>query len=191
MEIKIGQTYMNKTYKYLRPALKLYGSTFVAKFNSFNKLAYGVHDTLLDGTPIQLQRTVFVLLDKFVKPAIFNNIMDWMRHQEYYITDYPFDGLDGRQHILVLEFPEKYGDIYDKFLEGKYSEMYCFDEVESFFPNDTAEAKHVVIKSRKARAEFIVKVNQEYGSAITDFEKGQKVEYDFPLRKKEEYFNFN
>lgn len=189
MDIKIGHVYINKTQKYLRPALRVFGTTFVAKFNLFQKLAYGLHDTLLDGTPIQHQRTIFILIDKFVQPVLFKDSLNWMKHQEYYITDYPFDNLEGRLHMLVLEFPEEHSNIYDNFAKSKYSEMYCKDELNMFFAEDDCEVKDVLTRSPRAKSIFIDQVNSAFSTDMVDFEKGQKVEYDFPLSRQQEYFN--
>lgn len=190
MNIILGQTCKNRTYIYLRPALKLLGPTFVAKFNNFSKLAYGIHDTMLDGTPIEYQRTVFVLIDKLFQPAITQDCLNWIRNQEFYISDYPFDGFEGRTIMLILEFPEKHGDIYDKFLDGQYSYMYTHNELEDLFTDGTFE-KNILIRNKSARLGFVARVNEIYNSNATveDF-KGTGVQYDFPPIQKEEYFNF-
>jgi len=190
MEIVIGTTYQNRTYSYLRPALKMLGPTFVTKFNSFFKLAYGLHDTFLDGTPMENQRTLFVLIDKLFNANITQDALNWMKNQEYYIADYPYDGFNGRLVMLVLEFPSNLGDIYDKFLEGKYSYMYTHSEIRDLFPQDN-HAKAVLTRRKDAREIFVARVNEVYNTTVSveDY-KGEGIQYDFPPIQKEEYFNY-
>lgn len=188
MDIRIGQAYVNATYKYLRPALRLYGPTFVTKFNSFNKLAYGIHDRLFDGAPVQMMRTVYILIDKYVQPGSFEQALNWMKLQEFYITDYNVGSLGSRKHMLVLLFPSEYYPIYDKFIEGKYSEMYMKDELELMFPKPSDE-KDVLVKNFRAREKFIQKVFDKFDTVITEEDlKGTGKELDFPPSIKEDTF---
>jgi len=191
MEIRIGQTYKNRTYAYLRPSLALFGPLFITKFNTFFRLAYGLHDAYLDGTPIELERTVFILLDLSVSPSISENSLDWMRNQDFYVVDYPYTKYGGRLQMLVLRFHEKQADIYDKFLESKYSYMYTRGELEQFYPNFTP-ARAVLTKHYTAKEDFKVKVHKSFGTVLEDKDlKGEGVQFDFPWNKKEEYFNYN
>ena len=52
MEIEIGKFYVNKTWKYLLPCMKDYGSTFTAKMSSVFKLGFGIGDSLLENKEI-------------------------------------------------------------------------------------------------------------------------------------------
>lgn len=192
MQIEIGKLYINKTYKYLLPALKVYGPTFQTKVNSIFNLAFGIHDIVLDGTPFETQRAVYMLCDKLYQPAKFDNFLNYIKHQEYYITDYAYDDLEnGRKHMVVISFPEKYADIYDKFLEGKYSKMYCNDEVAYFFPDVDLEARGVIKRTPKMAEIFIQKVYNSFGTRLTPRDlKIEGMEYDFPPEKVKEIFNF-
>lgn len=191
MDIEIGRLYINRTCKYLLPCLKIYGPTFQTKINSIFNLAFGIHDTLLDGTPFETQRAIYMLCDKMFQPTKFDNFLNYVKNQEYYIIDYAFDDLEnGRKHMVVIRFPEKYSDVYDKFLESKYSKMYCKDEIEEFFP-DNSEAKGVIKQSNEMGNIFIEKVFRTFGTRLTlkDLKVGG-MEYDFPLEKEEEFFNY-
>ena len=109
MQIIIGTYYVNKTWKYLIPCLSNYGSTFQAKYNSLFKLATGLHDCVFDGTKHESSRYVYLLIDRLYRPAITQNILQWMTYQSFYVTSYAFDDLiKGRKHMLVLAIPEKY-----------------------------------------------------------------------------------
>lgn len=191
MQIELGKIYVNKTYKYLLPCLKLHGPTFVVKLNSVFNLAFGIHDCLLDGTPFEQQRLIYILSDKLYQPAKFQNFLNYLKHQEYYVTDYAYDDIErGRKHMVVIKFPESHSDVYDKFNEGKYSKMYCKDELEQFFPKDS-EAKKVLTKSLSMRDIFIKKVNDSFGTLLTYNDlKIEGTEYDFPPEKQKEFFNY-
>ena len=93
MEIEIGKLYVNRTVKYLVPALNYYGPTLKTKLNLVFKLAFGIHDSLLEGTHLEGQKNIFVLVDKLVRPDLYQNFMDWVKHQEYYVTDYAYDSI--------------------------------------------------------------------------------------------------
>lgn len=192
MDIEIGRLYINKTYKYLLPCLKVYGPTFQTKVNSIFNLAFGIHDTLLDGTPFENSRAIYMLCDKLYQPAKFENFLNYVKHQKYYITDYAFDDIEnGRKHMVVIAFPEKYFDVYDKFLESKYSKMYCKDEIEEFFPDDDSEAKGVIKQTNRMANIFIQKVFNSFGTRLTPRDlKVEGMEYDFPLEKVKEFFNY-
>lgn len=192
MQIEIGKLYINKTYKYLVPVLKVYGENFILKVNSIFNLAFGIHDTLLDGTPYETQRAVYMLCDKLFQPQRFDSFLKFVKNQEYYITDYAADDAEtGRQHMVVLAFPEKYGDAYDKFLEGKYSKMFCKDEIHYFFPDKDSEAREVVERTSNMGTIFINKVKNSFGTELTTSDlKVNGIEYDFPPEKQKEIFNF-
>lgn len=191
MQINLGTIYVNKTYKYLLPCLRLHGPTFVAKLNSIFNLAFGIHDSLLDGTDFEQQKVIYILSDKLYQPAKFQNFLNYIKNQEYYVTDYAYDDIEkGRKHMVVIKFPESHIDVYDKFIEGKYSKMYCKNELERFFPKDS-EAKNVLTKSLSIRDIFIKKINESFGTSLTAKDlKNEGMEYDFPPEKQKEFFNY-
>jgi len=190
IEIKIGEVYQNKTLRYLVPALNYYGPTLKVKLNLVFKLAFGVFDTLLQGSHLEGQRNIFILIDKAVRPELYENFMAWVQHQEYYVTNYSMDELEkGRRQMLVLAFPPKLGDAYDKFLEGKYSKMYQKQEILIFFENKPL-ATDVFYRNAIAKQAFINKVKDTFGTVITpESFKREIFEYDLPPDKYEEIFN--
>ena len=194
MEIELGKLYMNRTLKYLVPALNYYGPTLKTKLNLVFKLAFGVHDTLLEGSYLEGQKNIFILVDKLVRPDLFQNFMDWVKHQEYFVIDYAYDAImehNSRKHMIVLAFPRELEDAYDKFILGKYSLMYAKKEVESFFSGDNkVSAKQVLNKTLIAKAEFKSLVKKTFNTTLEeqDFLIGSW-EYDLPPNKEEEFFN--
>lgn len=190
IETKIGEVYQNRTLKYLVPALNYYGPTLKVKLNLVFKLAFGVFDTLLDGSYLEDQRNIFIMIDKAVRPELYENFMAWVKHQEYYVTNYSVDELEkGRKQMLVLMFPPKLGDAYDKFLKGKYSKMYQKQEIATFFENKPATI-NVFNRSVYAKQEFIELVKDTFGTNITPESFRREVfEYDLPPDKYQEVFN--
>lgn len=194
MEIEIGKLYINKTVKYLVPGLSFYGPTLKTKLNLVFKLAFGIHDTLLDGSHLEGQKNIFILVDKLVRPDLFQNFMDWVKHQEYYVTDYTYDAImesHSRKHMVVLAYPPSMGDSYDKFLLGKYSKMYTKKELLTYFSEESKiDARQVLSKTIIARQKFISLVKLTFGTQLEpqDFLEGSW-EYDLPPNQEEEFFN--
>jgi hypothetical protein len=194
MKIAIGKLVENKTLNYLFPILKVYGSTFLAKFNLTHKLAYGIHDCVLDGTPFEDQRKICMLIDRKNRPNLYEDFIRWIRLQDYYITDYSHDdNITGRMQMVLIEVPETYSKVYDNFLESKYSKMYSNNDIDTFFKKNTYEDSHprqVLMKSSEIAPNFVKKVNEIYGTTLTveDFDK--EGEYDFPWEKQNEFFNY-
>ena len=194
MDIVIGKLYVNRTVKYLVPGLGFYGSTLKTKLNLVFKLAFGIHDTLLEGSHLEGQKNIYILVDKLVRPELFQNFMDWVKHQEYFVTDYTYDAImesHSRKHMIVLAYPPSMGDSYDKFLLGKYSKMYTKKELLTYFSEENkAEARQVLSKTMIARQKFISLVKSTFGTQLEpqDFLEGSW-EYDLPPNQEEEFFN--
>jgi hypothetical protein len=191
MQIEIGKHYVNKTWKYLRPCLRSYGPTFKVKFDGLFKLAVGIHDSLLDGTSFEDRKLFYILFNRNYKPVHYSAFMHWVSHQEYYVIDYAMDdALTGYQHMLVLEFPEKYVKAYDFFIKGRYSLMYNLQEQEMLFEKEDA-AKEILNKTKVARLNFVELVNKSFRSDITELDLlHETAEMDFPFEKNKEYFNY-
>ena len=194
MDIVIGKLYVNRTVKYLVPGLGFYGSTLKTKLNLVFKLAFGIHDTLLEGSHLEGQKNIYILVDKLVRPELFQNFMDWVKHQEYFVTDYTYDAImesHSRKHMIVLAFPPTMGDCYDKFLLGKYSKMYTKQEINDYFDGENkAAARHVLCKTMFAKNQFKLLVKETFNVLLEeqDLLKGSW-EYDLPPNEEEEFFN--
>lgn len=196
MQIEIGKYYVNKTWKYLRPCLKGHGKTFLVKFNSLFKLAMGIHDCALDGTDFENYRLIYILVDKFYMPRVYKSFSDWIKFQEYYVTDYVYDThlppSKMRMQMFVLTIPEQYQSSYDHFIKGQYSKMYTRDQIEELYPEGVKDhgAKEVLLQTFEARREFVEKVNKSFNSTVTE-EDMRGCELDFTLEKKKENFNYS
>lgn len=194
MEIEIGQLYTNKTWRFLVPCLRDFGDAFVTKFNSTFKLACGIHDSLFDNTPVANGRNIFIMFDRWYDTTSFDKFLEYVKTQEYYVTDYCPDVnlVKSRKLILVLKFPENYNNAYDKFLEGKYSEMFTEQEAKFFYEEKSTIEFKIVMKNPDIMSDFIKQVNTEFNTELTsrDFIGGIN-ELEFPLKREEEIFNCN
>ena len=137
MHIEIGKYYVNKTWRFLLPCLRGHGDVFVRKFNPIFKLAVGIHDTLVDGSKISKGRNIYILCDKLTQERLYNEFIEWIRCQNYYVGDYCPDSeiIDSRKQMIVINIPEMFNDAYDNFLQGNYSVMYLDNELKALFSN--------------------------------------------------------
>jgi hypothetical protein len=189
MQIEIGKYYVNKTWKYLLPTLKEYGSTFNSKFNTVFKLAVGYHDGLLDGTKFEEMKLIYVLIDKKWKPQITQNIMQWFKYQPFTMMDYAFDDIeDGRKHMFVFRVPDKYHDAYDEFRKGNYSRMYTEKQLEQLFIYES-QGKEVLMRTEEAYLDFAEKIYNSFESTVTKADL-LGAELDFPPTPDKDTFNF-
>jgi hypothetical protein len=194
MQIEIGHLYVNRTLRYLVPALNYHGPTLKTKLNLVFKLAFGIHDSLIEGTYLEGQKNIYILVDKLVRTDLYQNFMDWIKHQEYYVTDYAYDSIldhNSRKQMIVLAFPPKLADAYDKFLLGKYSLMYTKSEIQEYFGDENkATVRQVLTKSYFAKSQFKIQVKETFGTILEeqDFLQGSW-EYDLPPNEEEEFFN--
>lgn len=171
----------NKTRKYLLPCLKYYGDVFLGKLNSVFKVACGL------GINNHQSDDMFILIDSAVANSYFLKFMDWIREQPYYKDDYVYGDIQkSSYHMVVLKIPEVFKSSVQKFLQGKYSEMYSYETIEKFFSKNP-EVKQVLLKDNNYKSKFIAEVNKEYGTEIQDFDT-EDYELDFPVNLKEEIF---
>jgi hypothetical protein len=194
MNVEIGRLYTNRTLKYLVPGLNFYGPTLKTKLNLVFKLAFGIHDTLLEGSYLEGQKNIFILVDKLVRPDLFQNFMDWVKHQEYFVTDYTYDAImeaHSRKHMIVLAFPPSMGDCYDKFLLGKYSKMYTKKEITSYFAEESkVETRQVLVRTIHAKQRLISQIKSIFNTQLEEQDfLADFWEYDLPPNQEEEFFN--
>lgn len=199
MNIKIGEIYNNRTFRYLLPCLRGYGPTFISKLGSVFKLGVGIGDEYLDREDLKQERLLFILIDKKYRPAFFDSFINYLRLQKFYVTDYPFDDiLLGRKHMIVIEIPSQYYQSYDYFIEGKYSHMYLKKELDIIYSDNLLatnsiwrDSKLVLLRHKSLIDPFIKKIKERFGSELTiTREDLVDAELDFPIDKKQEIFNY-
>lgn len=191
MHIEIGKYYVNKTWRFLLPCLRGHGDVFVRKFNPIFKLAVGIHDTLVDGSEISKGRNIYILCDKLTQERLFNEFIEWIRCQEYYVGDYCPDSeiVGSRKQMIVIHIPEMFNDAYDHFLKGNYSVMYLEEELKALFSNPERKKElDILTRNPKIVQDFVKQVNEEFNTSVNS-EHFKMAELELPLKKKEEIFN--
>ncbi len=191
MHIEIGQCYTNKTWRFLLPSVKGHGDIFIRKFNPVFKLAVGIHDTLVDDSKIAEGRNIYILCDKLINEKNFNEFLEYVKYQDYYVADYCPDSeiLKSRKHMIVIRIPEIFHDAYDYFLTGDYSQMYLDNELKILFSSSIRQKEYdILTRTSKELKEFVIKVNKDFGTSAKE-EDFKFAELELPLVKKEEIFN--
>jgi hypothetical protein len=187
MKIQLGSVYTNKTKKYLLPCLIEYGEKFEEKFTNLFKLAIGIGDCTLIDMGIVIEHSIFILIDTKFSRKGFKDIIGWMKSQNYYKFDYPFDDLHtGHLHMLVIKIPEKYELTSQEFIYGNYSKMYELKDLNELF-SDRKKELDVFNKDSQMLVTFIDKINEMFKTNVSY--EGWEGEIELPLTDEEEYFN--
>lgn len=197
MNIKFGELFDNKTWKFLSPTLRGFGDVFVNKFNKqVFKLAYGIMDKVIEGVPIiKDKRPLFILCDKGVLTTEFSYFLQWLKYQPYYITDYSFDtSSNPRMHMIVVNMPEEYHNAYDKFCLGLYSEMYTKKQLDKLFSDKDSIQYKILSRDPQYSSVFIEKVKSEFNVKMKKEDEREFIstaEFEFPysMNSEDEIFN--
>lgn len=194
MEIKYGQRYRNKTSRFLLPCLvEGHDNILSFKMNDMFVLGCGLGDMALYNNPdfIFIDKSpIYILLDRFSVKRKTEDFIYWLKYQPYFLKDYPMD-LVGRAHMVIVDLPEKYYPSYDKFLEGKYSEMFSKAEIDKIFLMESDEYK-ILTKDKSILPQFALQLINTFElkelrpSEIEEFE----LELPYTLNKEEEFFNY-
>jgi hypothetical protein len=185
IKIRFNELIINKTSRFVKPSLRLYGEDFVSKISSVFKLAYGLKDV---NNPKNYNNHIFILVDASKCRQHFIDTLAWVRLQEYYQDDYAVDSLvNGRLHMIVIKLP----DVIDlsKFYKGKYSEMYVNEElIEMLEDNDKA----IVKKDSKYKKTFVNKINKYFETTLKETELNSEAELELPpnIDESEIFVNF-
>lgn len=179
--------YENFTKKYLFPALLFYGNDFRRKVLGLNRIAVGIGDVIIEKCNQSFDYPILMLLK--TTHFSFIGFLEWVKEQPYYLYDYAFDSLlCGSLHIVVIQFPTEMIAAYNKFLESKYSEMYSANQIEEFFLKE--DTKNILYKNPSYKENFKKRIQKEfcYYQYIPNY---HCKEYEFPISKKQEIFNYH
>lgn len=196
MKIQIGEIIMgkvgqklplhNKTLKYLTPCLKKYGIDFEQMYNSVFKIALGIGDIIIIDQEKKYEQHLFILLDTRLYPKNFIVFLDWIKEQEFYEDDYVYGDIKKSPcHMIVIKIPEEYTDSLDKFLEGKYSEMFSTQDIDELFYKHPDQVK-VLKKDHNYKIRFVHTLNKLFVSTVIPDEYDG--ELDLPPNKQDEIF---
>lgn len=186
---------INKTFKYLFPALKLYGDGVKNILNYFDILGVGLGDTMLTNTGLKSLPTnvIYILLDNTVEEKRYNNFkyIDHLKNCNVLMADYTYNFKGENFTMLILKLPEELGNIINKFLTGKYSEMYTKKQIDFIFPEGMYdEVRNVLLRGDTMIPKFLKTLEEEFSVAMTlqDF-YDDVVELELPPKTAEEYFS--
>lgn len=177
----------NYTKKYLVPSLKVFGASFANLFHKLDKIAFGIGDFIADICGSFFKEVVFILVK--VNPYL-QYVMERLKQMGLYEYDYCFDNIIfGKYHVIVIQYPTVFKNSYYEFLNGNYSKMFTPQQVTVFFANEDTVA--VLQKNHIAKQNFKKKLELCFDTKITDFEEVNWREFELPICKKQEYFNYN
>lgn len=146
MEIKYGKLYLNRTWKYLYPALRVYEPTLIAYLNSLVKVAVGIYDdNFVESEEDIDEPKIFVLIQTKLKKensfkarryaANVAEFFTYIRRQPCYVDDYLYEITEeSTLHMVVIKYPENFKEVFRAFKAGEYHKMYGRDVVKQFFP---------------------------------------------------------
>lgn len=191
MILRAGQEVINRTRNYLIPILKEYGAGFASKYNETYKIFTGVHDTLMDGSPLIHDRCFYIVLDKMFKPKQYDEFMDYIRNQPYYVADYCPEAniYKSRLHTVVIKVPDNYINAFDMFIQGKYSLMYSTEEIQKLFANNP-KVKEVLLRSNGLKKAYVDSVNEYFCTTFEESNLNHR-EFDLPPMCEEEILNYS
>jgi hypothetical protein len=202
MEIKYGEIYVNKTWRFLAPSLKYFGQNFTKRFNVVSKLAVGIHDTATDGSDLAQNNVIYTLVDRKANPFAYEELMDFLQYEPYYIDSYSCDEVvGGRKMMIVLRLPEAADKAYKYFLQGRYSLMYSEEELQVLFSRvvnkearlQQAYTDYEILTKTGTNAKnlFVKNILKEFGKYTKIDELVlDEIEWELPLKKQEEIFNY-
>lgn len=189
----------NRTYKYLLPTLKFYGTGVTNILNNFSKLAVGLGDKAFVNMHIYPDNPTISLL---INPDV-NYSKRGVTEEEYLIrldqltktgalhSSYSFILDETTCVMLVLNVPDIAVNAYNKFLEGKYSEMYTEKQIKFLFEGDAYKEQRLVFSKDKTQHEKLLQNIEKYFNTtmtIEDFPDLSSLEVDIQYQYEEEYF---
>ena len=186
----IGRSYVNKTLRFLAPSLEAHGNDFIEKFNPLWKLAYGIHDSYLDGSDITQGNNIYVMVDTLHNSVDYLIFKQWIEEQPYYKGGYMPDE-ETRKYVFIIEIPKVFHNAYEDFLKGRYSYMYSEKNIERLFSGlmQINDAAVLTKKDDEYLRRFKVFVDKQFNTDI-DIEDFRAGEWELPLVKTEEIFNY-
>ena len=171
---------LNRTATHLVPIINTFGPAFIQNVVSQGKILYYIKDnefyTALRKE--ELEPLLFLVIDingkinanteKYINPELgkknFNKALVYFRSLDRFVWDYPLNW-KREYHVIVLDIKE-YEKAFNKFVEGKFSEMYTEEEIQKFNLNfDRAvnkKRKSIWKKEEEYREQFNKILNEEF-----------------------------
>lgn len=201
-----GKIFVNRTYKYLSPSMKLHGEEFVVRMRLLYGLAVAIQDYGFNTSPESkvFKNEIYYVIDTNGEFAFnkYNNIekskidffrvLSWLREQEFYVRDYPLDsGKSGNQHIIVLKLPL---NVIENFVHGNYTSLYDSATIEKIIPKTikvlrTEEINPVyavLTKNESYLTTYLKQLNGDYNTHLCEEDIKHHTQFDInPLPKNE------
>lgn len=108
----------------------------------------------------------------------FNSLLESVRRISFYHDDKGF--IDKDLHVIVLKLPSKYQNTINKFVEGKYSQLYSKSDVVKLFRTNSHQY-HVLLKSKdlKEQLERDLNIKLSNDSELDDIPELVKEIYNY------------
>ena len=191
MNIEFGKLYENRTVQLLLPCINSFGEGFTSRYNKLLKLAAGVHDTLLDHSPLIYGNNLYVCFDTSYNNEDFYEFIDYLIDQDYFQAEYSVDEdlSVARKHMIVVNVPECHNEDYKYFLKGEYSKMYTEEfRKEHFLDKGRLKELKILTKDKTMIPVLMNHLEIDFKSEVLE-EELQNHEVVLPLKRREEIFN--
>lgn len=215
MQIIDGKLYLNRTWKYIYPALRVYGFQPISYLNELIKQSVGISDINFQEED-KIPKIFILIQTRDLRASMskakeyetkVSKFFEYIRNQEYYIDDYLYD-INSKccSHMVVLRFPDTFGKKFNNFVKGEYSKMYTQEEIKKYFPlaslnksknitisnslGDNLEIHKVFTKEPEFKKIFIDKINKDFGLEMSENEFDINMELDYLPTLEEELFNY-
>ena len=178
--LTVNNVVRNRTLLYLSKIFRLYDYNLYNRIKRFKPIAIGIDDCYYNHRDIN---AIFVLISSKID-------ISFIKDCPIFETDYIFDDISTAQlRMLVFKFPEEYNDIFQRFLNSTYSEMFTDEQLELIFPtvHDKQDFVYSILKNTvHRRRQFLKLTNTMFKTTLVlnDVSQG-----DFPIKLENEIFN--
>lgn len=182
----------NRTLLYILPQLNFYSKNISNRVKTYNFYGCYIGYKALDTEHIYL---LYKVIDEDTK-----DFVQWLSNKDYCIASIDVDSI---YKLLKIKLPNEFRGSLEKFLGGKYSEMYSKEDVDKIFipieykylkelqelfDKENKDLKNILTKNKEYEKVFLDKVNKTFD---TNLEKlNENSEYDFKPNLKDEIFYY-
>lgn len=139
--------YLNDTFKFIFPILRMYGNDYMINMKELCKQGVFIDD--LRHIHDEKDRLYIVINTKMMSKSKTRHqiaeILDFFKKKDYffdlYILDVKKDDKTPHRIVLVLDIPKQYQGIFYEFVNGKYESMYCVDDINTYFKENMPQNK--------------------------------------------------
>lgn len=181
-----NRIFQNKSYKYLFPLVRNYGLNFITRFNNVMKLGVFIKDMNYSNPRVKSHCLYFVIKSPDENNVIkryefelnaFNDFVEFVKYQQYYVTHYP---IDINKYVFVLKVNSELNQAIDEFIGGRFSKMFTKEDVINYYPlikgdsqnaidyNEKIIEKRMILLHDNAYAQtYLDKVNENFETKLT------------------------